>query len=166
MPEADGKVLSLHIHPPDHREEMLSVPELDLVADKGILQDKRYYGRKARDGGLFKRQVTLIEREQIDEHAAVLGMIDLAPGRVRSNIETGGITLRNFLGREVAIGDALLVIVEHRDPCARMDQIFPGLRRLMDNGRQGVIARVIRSGKIRIGDPIRIANHNETAAGS
>jgi len=35
-----------------------------------------------------------------------------------------------------------------------MDRICQGLRELMGNGRQGVMAQVIRSGTVRIGDAI------------
>ena len=72
---------------------MCSIPELELVAGKGIVQDERYFGRKSRNGEPSKRQVTLIEREQIAEHCAVLGLSSIPPGMVRSNIETEGLNL-------------------------------------------------------------------------
>ncbi len=37
-----------------------------------------------------------------------------------------------------------------------MDALCQGLRKLMLNGRQGVLAEIRRSGKISIGDEIRI----------
>ena len=52
--------------------------------------------------------MTLIEREQIAEHAAALGLPSIPPGAVRSNIETTGIKLISLLGREVEIGGAVL----------------------------------------------------------
>jgi MOSC domain-containing protein YiiM len=36
-----------------------------------------------------------------------------------------------------------------------MDRIAPGLQALMSQGRQGVLAQVVRSGKIRVGDKIQ-----------
>ena len=44
-----------------------------------------------------------------------------------------------------------------RDPCEKMDAICRGLRDLMMENRQGVLAQVIRSGRIKIGDSIRLA---------
>jgi len=35
-----------------------------------------------------------------------------------------------------------------------MDAICQGLRDLMENDRQGVLAQVVKSGTIRVGDPI------------
>jgi len=111
---------------------------------------------KNRDGQPRRRQVTLIEREQIGEHAAVLGLPAITPGRVRSNIETDGISLIDCLGKQLQIGDAILLIYDPRTPCAKMDAVAPGLRELMKNNCQGVLAQVIRSGTVRVGDPIQL----------
>ena len=133
---------------------MQSFEEIELVAEKGIVQDVRYFGRKSRAGGPSKRQVTLIEREQIAEHAAVLGLKSIPPGVVRSNIETEGIELVALAGKRVRVGSAELLIGAPRDPCEKMDRIAPGLRELMDQGKQGVLAQVVRSGIVRVGDEI------------
>jgi MOSC domain-containing protein YiiM len=95
-----------------------------------------------------------MEREQIDDHAKALGK-DIVPGAVRSNVETTGIDLVSLVGREVAIGDAVLYFVEPRDPCDKMDAVCQGLRERMLNNRQGVLAEVRRSGTVRVGDLIR-----------
>src|SRR5205823_1352984 len=102
-----------------------------------------------------RRQVTLIEREQLEEHSRKLGISLIAAGLVRSNIETIGISFQGLGGSEVEIGEATLLIYEPRMPCQKMDQIHPGLRELMENGRQGVLAQVLRSGVVRVGDRIR-----------
>ncbi len=135
---------------------MLDLVELDLETDNGIVQDKRYFGRRSSSGMPAKRQLTLIEREQISAHANTLGLDGLAPGIVRSNIETEGIDLVPLAGKQIQIGTAVLLIGAPRDPCEKMDHIAPGLRELMDHGKQGVLAQVVRSGKIRVGDPITV----------
>ena len=135
---------------------MLAVGQITLVEGKGIVEDVRYFDRKNREGKPRKRQVTLIEREQIGEHAAVLGLPGIAPGKVRSNIETDGISLTDCIGKQLQIGEAVLLIYEPRTPCAQMDAVAPGLRELMKNNRQGVLAQVIRSGTVRLGDSIRL----------
>ena len=151
-----GRVTSLHVHPAKSGEPLLTVDELHLVADKGIREDKRYFGRKSRSTGKpSRRQVTLIEREQIAEHAAALGLEAIGPGIVRSNIETTGMDLVSLVGREVAVGEAVVRFYEPRTPCAKMDAICQGLRQLMENSRQGVLAEVVKSGVVRVGDKIR-----------
>ena len=154
-PALPGRVASLHLHPTHPGTPLEAVEAVAVVAGQGILGDTRYFGRLSRDTGQpTRRQVTLIEREQIAEHAAALGLPFITPGAVRSNIETTGINLVSLLGREVEIGGAVLRLYGPRDPCAKMDAICQGLRALMMNSRQGVLAEVIRSGTIRIGDPI------------
>jgi MOSC domain-containing protein YiiM len=39
-----------------------------------------------------------------------------------------------------------------------MDALCQGLRELMEDSRQGVLAQVVRSGTVRIGDAIQLAN--------
>src|SRR5436190_1454299 len=148
----EGRVASLHIHPSEAEATMLSVEKITLVEGKGIVEDIRYFDRKNRDGQPRKRQVTLIEREQIGEHAAVVGLPGIAPGRVRSNIETERISLIDCIGKQLQIGEAILLIYDPRTPCAQMDAIARGLRELMKNSRQGVLAQVVRSGVICVGD--------------
>jgi len=96
-----------------------------------------------------------MEREQIAEPAAALGLASIAPAAVRANIETTGIDLIALVGEEVSIGQAVLFLYAPRDPCEKMNAVCKGLRELMLGHRQGVLAEVRRSGKVRIGDAIR-----------
>jgi MOSC domain-containing protein YiiM len=59
------------------------------------------------------------------------------------------------VGREVEIGEARLRFYEPREPCAKMDALCHGLRQLMRDNRQGVLAEVVQSGTVRVGDAIR-----------
>src|SRR5580765_3542677 len=152
-----GRVASLHLHPPEPGAVMYTAEQIEVIEAKGIQDEPRYFGRKSRDSGApSKRQITLMEREQIAEHAATLGLESISPGAVRSNIETAGIDLVSLIGKEIEIGEAVLLLYGPRDPCAQMDAICQGLRELMLNNRQGVLAQVIRSGKIRLGDRIKV----------
>jgi MOSC domain-containing protein YiiM len=150
-----GQVASLHLHPAEAGTPLHGVEGVEVIEAKGIVGDNRYFGRLSRDSGQpTRRQVSLIEREQITEHAAALGLQGIPAGAVRSNIETFGVNLIALIGRQVQIGDAVLFLHAPRDPCAKMDAICQGLRALMMNQRQGVLAEVVRSGKIRVGDAI------------
>lgn len=152
-----GRVSSLHLHPLDAGLPMESVQAIEVTESKGICGEPRYFGKLSRSSGQpSKRQVTLIEREQIAEHAAALGLESIPPGAVRSNVETSGIDLVSLMGKEIQIGEAILLLYAPRDPCSKMDAICQGLRELMMNNRQGVLAQVIRSGKIQVGDSIQV----------
>ncbi len=155
-PALPGRVVSLHLHPPEPGAALRSVEVIEVVEGKGILNEPRYFGKiSRRTGGASRRQVSLIEREQIAEHAAALGLQTIPPGAVRSNIETLGLSLVELIGREVQIGEAVLFLYEARDPCSKMDAICQGLRELMMEQRQGVMAEVRRGGRICVGDGIR-----------
>jgi MOSC domain-containing protein YiiM len=136
---------------------MESAKAFEVVSGKGILGEPRYFGRLSRrTGEPTSRQVSLIEREQIAEHASALGLEAIPPGAVRSNVETFGIKLVSLIGRQIRIGEAILFIHSPRDPCSKMDAICQGLRQLMEENRQGVLAQVIHSGTIRVDDPIQV----------
>lgn len=156
-PATSGTVASFHLHPADRSQGLSSVDAVEFVAQAGLRGDQRYFGRKSRStGGPSKRQVTLIERETLARHAAALGIPPLAPGIARSNIETTGIDLSTTVGRRLRIGTAVLEVVEPRTPCEKMDAIAPGLRTLMEAPNQGIIARVLESGRARIGDRVEL----------
>ena len=154
-----GLVASLHLHPAKGGEPLRSAEVVHLVAGKGIEEDTRYFARASRSTGQpSRRQLSVMERELISEHAAVLGLMSIAPGVVRSNIETSGIDLQALVGRQVEIGTALVHFYEPRLPCHQMDAIAPGLCELMKHGRQGVMAEVIRDGVVRVGDAVRVVS--------
>jgi MOSC domain-containing protein YiiM len=155
MTEPKGRVASLHLHPEKGGEPLRSVEQIEVVAEKGIVGNPRKFGAISRSTGQpSKRQVSLMEREQIAEHATTLGLQNIPPGAVRSNIETSGIDLIALVGKQIQIGGAILFFYEARTPCEKMDRICRGLRALMENNRQGVLAQVVRNGTIRVGDAL------------
>lgn len=154
-PARPGRVASLHLHPSEAGAPLRSIEFIDVVARKGILGNPRYFDRVSDTTHQpSRRQVSLIEREQIAEHAVALGLEIIPPGAVRANIETLGVDLITWLGQTIQIGEAVLVFYEPRKPCSKMDAICAGLRARMADNRQGVLAEVIQSGRIRVGDTI------------
>ena len=108
-PVESPRVASLHLHPAEPGMPLKAVESVRLLEAKGIEGDLRYFGRLSRDTDKpSRRQVSLIEREQIAQHAAALGLQAIAPGAVRSNIETVGLDLVSLIGREIEIGGKLL----------------------------------------------------------
>jgi MOSC domain-containing protein YiiM len=151
-----ARVASLHLHPEKGGEPMRTVEQFEVVEQKGIFGNPRKFGAISRTTGQpSKRQVSLVEREQIAEHAVTLGLQTIVPGAVRSNIETHGIDLIALIGKEVQVGEAVLLFYDARTPCEKMDRICQGLRALMENQKQGVLAQVIRGGVIRVGDIVQ-----------
>jgi MOSC domain-containing protein YiiM len=154
-PAPAGRVESLHLHPAESGEPLRSIGAFEVLAERGISGNGRYFGRLSRSTGKpSRRQVSLMEREQIADHAATLGLETIPPGAVRANIETLGVNLIELIGRYVAVGEAVLLFYEARKPCSKMDAICAGLRQLMEPQRQGVLAEVVRPGRICVGDAI------------
>lgn len=154
---ASGRVASLRVHPPEPGEPLNSVKSVELVAGKGIFGNPRYFERISRKTGKpSRRQVTLMAREEIAGHAATLGLQTIPPGAVRANIETTGIDLVPLIGRNVAIGGAVLHFYEARTPCNQMDKVCQGLRNEMEDGRQGVLAEVVQGGSVPVGAEIKL----------
>lgn len=128
---------------------MASTDSITLVAGRGIREDTRYFKKSTR------RQVTLMAREEITDHANALAAGEFPPGAVRANVETSGIDLQALVGHELQLGTAVLSVYEARIPCAQMDDLCQGLRERMSDGHQGVLAQIKISGTARVGDLIR-----------
>ncbi len=109
--QSPGRVASLHLHPAEPGTPLQEVTAIELIEGKGIVDDLRYFGKLSRDTGQpTRRQVSLIEREQLARHAAELGAQPFPAGAVRSNIETTGIDLVSLLGEQIQIGEAILLL--------------------------------------------------------
>src|SRR6266404_1662844 len=113
-----GRVASLHLHPLEPGTPLQSVDVIEVIAEQGLAGEPRYFARVNQTTGKpSRRQVTLIEREQVAQHAATLGLEKIPPGEARANIETQGVDLVAFVGQQIQIGDAVLFLYEARKPC-------------------------------------------------
>lgn len=128
---------------PKKKEPMAPEPALRLVEGLGIEGDHHARPKSS-------RQVLLMAEENSDAFG-------LAPGEVRENIVTRGLDLQSLpAGTRLEIGGAALEITKDCEPCAFIDSLRPGLRLQMER-RRGMLARVLRSGEIRVGDTIVVA---------
>ena len=66
-------VASLHLHPQKVGDAMITVPNIQVVRDKGILGNpRRHYNRKSKEGESYPRQVSLIERELLRHYERLI----------------------------------------------------------------------------------------------
>lgn len=85
-----------------------------------------------------------------------LRSVGVEPGAIRENLTVEGDDVQRWpVGQRVAIGDAEFEISMPCDPCERMDQLRPGLREEI-GGKRGMLARVVKSGDVSVGDEIRL----------
>ncbi len=62
-----------------------------------------------------------------------------------------------LIGQQVQVGKVLLEITAETDPCARMEQLCPGLKEaLSPDWNGGIRCKVLKEGTIQIGDKIQL----------
>lgn len=107
-----------------------------------------------------KRAVTLIQSEHLPAMAALLGRpVDFE--RTRRNVLVSGLNLSACVGRQLAIGDVVLELTVPCHPCKRMDEAFGvgGFAAMYGHG--GWCARIVRSGVLRVGDELWLADRSQ-----
>jgi MOSC domain-containing protein YiiM len=139
-----GNVVNLFLKPA-RKQPMLPVADVSAVEGGGLTGDVSF--------GSSKRQVLMVESEVLGRHA-------LLPGSVRENITTSGIRLSGVpAGTRLRLGETVLEVTGDCTPCSFMDTLRPGLQERIA-GERGLVARVITSGTIKIGDPITIEDRS------
>lgn len=106
-----------------------------------------------------KRQVTVLSLEQWQLACDELGTS--LPWTVRrANLLLEGVSFdATMVGKQIKIGQLILLITRETDPCPRMDAQHQGLTQaLTPDWRGGVCCRVIADGRVKIGDKIEIFN--------
>ena len=134
------------------RVEPESVLEAEVITDRHLAGD--HASPKA--GG--KRQITLIQHEHLAAVAGFLGLAEpVAPGRLRRNLVVSGLNLLALKGRQVQIGDEVILdITGECHPCSRMEEeLGPGGYNAM-RGHGGLTAHIAQGGIIRVGDAVRV----------
>ncbi len=132
----------------------------EALAGRGLQGDRT--GDKARtspQGG--KRQVTLLQAEHLPLIAAFAGTAQVPATLLRRNLVVSGLNLlaarSPFADQPVHLhlGDeVVLELTGPCDPCSKMETLLgPGGYNAM-RGHGGLTARVLRSGRLRVGDAV------------
>jgi MOSC domain-containing protein YiiM len=88
-----------------------------------------------------------------EEHLRTVGV---EPGAIRENLTVAGDDVHRWpVGQRVAVGEAEFEITMVCDPCQRMDDLRDGLRAELE-GRRGMLARVVKSGQVAVGDEVHL----------
>jgi MOSC domain-containing protein YiiM len=97
------------------------------------------------------------KREVLFVSADHLRSVDVEPGAIRENLTVEGDDVQGWpIGQRVRVGDeAVFEITMVCDPCHRMDELRDGLRGELD-GKRGMLARVVESGDVAVGDEIEL----------
>ena len=145
-----------------------NVLTIRLVAGLGVEGDAHYgdkvqhvfHARRNPDAPNL-RQVHLIHEELFDELRT--GGFQVRPGDIGENVTTRGVDLLALpTGTRLQVGNAVIEITGLRNPCRQIDAFAKGLTSAV-LGRDaqgqlirkaGVMAIVVKSGDIRVGDAI------------
>ncbi|MGE4064231.1 MAG: MOSC domain-containing protein [Rhodospirillaceae bacterium] len=101
-----------------------------------------------------RSQVTVLSEEAWRAACDELGAV-LPWTMRRANILVSKIPLAPLAGSRMTIGEVILEVTGETDPCHRMDEAHAGLRRaLAPQGRGGVRCRILRGGRIAVGDAL------------
>jgi MOSC domain-containing protein YiiM len=96
-----------------------------------------------------KRQVLFASAEHLDA-------LGVEHGAIKENFTVEGTDVHDWpVGQRVQAGEAEFEITMVCDPCERMEEIRPGLQQELE-GRRGMLARVVKTGEIAVGDEIRL----------
>jgi MOSC domain-containing protein YiiM len=125
---------------PKRREPMEPLESTRVFENEGV------EGCAHRRGG--KRNVLFVAVEDLEA-------LGVAPGAVKENFTVRGATVMKWpVGQRLAIGDAEFEVSMICDPCELMETIRPGLQAEID-GRRGMLARVLKTGRVSLGDEVR-----------
>lgn len=143
-----GKVLSIAVRTAQ-RGAMKEVPHASARVDGGLEGDIAVSA---------SRGVSFISAEQWRQVTRELGA-NLAWHTRRANVLVETASLGHLVGKTVRVGEVELEITDETRPCALMDQLHQGLRAaLVPDCRGGVHGRVLRAGRIQVGDTLTFAD--------
>ncbi len=126
-----------------------NVPEADLKIDFGIVGDAH--------AANWHRQISLLAIESIDKMIAMGA--EVSPGAFAENITTEGIELPKLpIGSRLKIGsDIELEITQIGKECHSRCEIFKQVGDCI-MPREGIFAKVMKAGRIKVGDAIEVLN--------
>ncbi|MHC4117982.1 MAG: MOSC domain-containing protein [Planctomycetota bacterium] len=129
--------------------QKVNVPEAELKVDCGIVGDAH--------AGKWHRQVSLLAFESIEKMIAMGA--DVSPGNFAENITTEGIDLLGLsMGGRLKLGaDAVVEITQFGKKCHSRCEIFEQVGDCI-MPREGIFAKVITPGRIKVGDVIEVLN--------
>ena len=126
-----------------------NVESVMLIENYGIENDAH--------AGNWHRQISLLAVESIESFNKSSGF-NVLPGEFAENITTKGINLLKSLpiGSVVKIGnDVVLEITQHGKKCHTDCAIYKVVGKCA-MPTEGIFAKVLKGGKIKVGDPIKI----------
>ncbi|MFQ5410843.1 MAG: MOSC domain-containing protein [Phycisphaerae bacterium] len=141
-----GRVLAIALRS-EKEGPMREVETVEAVANGGLVGDLTSEP---------DRGITFLSARQWSEVTGELE-VELPWHTRRANvlIEAGG--LGNLIGKTVTLGEVEVAVKGPSKPCGLMERLHPGLKAaLMPDTRGGIYGRILRGGRIDVGDVLRL----------
>lgn len=140
-----GKVIAVCTSPAKGTQKQ-NIGEGVFIEDFGIQGDAH--------AGKWHRQVSLLSYDKIEEFRA--RGAEVADGAFGENLVVEGIDFRTLpVGTKLCCEDVILEMTQIGKECHHGCQIFQKMGDCI-MPREGVFARVIRGGRIRVGDEMKV----------
>ena len=151
MATTNGRIKAISISE-KRGTKKVNVPEAELKVDLGIAGDAH--------AANWHRQISLLGVESIDKMVAI--GVQVSPGNFAENITTEGIDLIEIpIGGRVRIGENVEIeITQIGKECHSRCEIYEQVGDCI-MPREGVFAKVISPGKIRVGDNAEVLGDND-----
>lgn len=122
----------------------------EACAGRGLRGDRYFAGEGTfSDPAGTGHDLTLVEAEALET-------LGVTAEEARRNVVTRGIELDGLIGRRFTVGDVECVGRRRCEPCAHLERLTrPGILRDLVH-RSGLRADVVRSGRISLGDVVRL----------
>jgi MOSC domain-containing protein YiiM len=147
-----SKILHLCIGP-EGTPELTREPrdEVEFVEGKGIKGDKKF-------GKSTSRHVNLITQASYDWFKASFKRELKAPGGFAEQVVVSSDLDINWLplGAKLQLGEAVLELAKPRAPCMHFSEGVDAPSEELFVGHVGIMCRVIKSGKARVGDAVTV----------
>jgi MOSC domain-containing protein YiiM len=157
-----GSIAAIFVAP-NSAGEMVSVPEVRALADRGLEGD-RFLRDSWKAVNRSDKAVSLIEDEVLQLAAAELGVESIGP-LTRRNIVTSGVPLIELLDREFTIGAVRMRGIRLFEPCGHLVKVskLPAIFKALEH-RSGLKAAILSDGVIRTGDAVMLQQGSHVSA--
>ena len=144
------EVIKLGIARKNH-QKIEEIEVIEILEGKGIAGDKHF-----RENNLARKQITLIESENIDYYNKKFNL-NIPYLDFLRNIITKNIKLNNLIGKKLTIGKTVLEGIDLCRPCKNLQETLGHdniIKEFLHKG--GLRCKIMVSGKIKLGDQIKL----------
>ena len=139
-----AEVTGIHISPSTWPEPVHAVDEVEAVAGRGLVGDRKYDAH---------RQISIVSTEELAEAAQRLGS-DIPAGSTRRQITISEGRFNREPGSTIRLGEVVVSINGDCSPCDEMEETIGLGARAALQGLAGVTGMIVSGGTIKVGDPV------------